>query len=323
MILFLYGKDTYLSQQQLKKMIEKFRADRDPSGLNVSVPDISKQEPEQILEEIQVSPFLAEKRMVVIKGLLASKQKKLQEMLLEKLKNQTFPASTIIVFWEEDGDFKSTNLVKELFALLQKEKYAQRFDMLTGAKLNQCIESEVKEMGASIAKSATVYLAQHSKADMWFVHNTLSQLRDFCEKREITLTDVQVFVPERFDDNVFNLVDAIVSGSGGAVFSMLEEQYKKGEDSMMIFGLLVRQFRILLLLRDVLDRGIPLGDGLAKELGLHPFVVKKSLPFAKKYSKQKLEKIYTSLLEIDKKTKLGGGDQAVLLDVFISQLCLK
>lgn len=320
MILFLYGADTYRSREHLKKMINKFQADRDPSRLNVVIPEIERVSVSDVLQELHAAPFLAEKRMVVLKGLLGSKEKNLQTVMLEKIQANSIPASTILLIWEDGNEFKSNNTVKELFALLQKEKYAQCFDVLTGIKLQQFIEEQVKERGGIIERDALQYLANNSKNDIWFVQSTLEQLTAFAAGRTIQLTDVKQFVPERFDDNIFNLVDAIVARQGGKVFSMLEEQYKKGEDGMFVLSMLIRQFRILLELRDLIERNIGGIEGLAKEMGLHPFVVKKSLPFARKYTLAQLQKIYSSLLELDIKTKTGGGDQPVLLDVLIAQI---
>lgn len=320
MILFLYGADSYRSRQQMNKMIAKFQADRDPSRLNVIIPEVGKASVSDIVQEIHSAPFLAEKRMVVLKSVLGSKDKELQAVLLEKIKEEKIPASTILLLWEDGADFKSTNLVKELFALLQKEKYAQCFDIVSGLKLQQVIEEQVKEFGGTIDRDALQYLANNSKNDMWFVQSTIEQLTAFASGRSIALADVKEFVPERFDDNIFNLVDAIVAGQGGKVFAMLEEQYKKGEDAMFVLSMLIRQFRILLELRDLVERNIGGIEGLAKDMGLHPFVVKKSLPFAKKYSFAQLQKIYSALLDLDIKTKTGGGDQPVLLDIFVAGL---
>ena len=101
---------------------------------------------------------------------------------------------------------------------------------------------------------------------------------------------------------------------------MIREQYAKGEDAQFIFAMLIRQFRILLELRDLFDREDNLNsDVIAKQLGLHPFVVKKSLPFVKKYTLTELKRIYSSLLDMDIETKTGQGDQSVLLDVFVGR----
>ena len=128
---------------------------------------------------------------------------------------------------------------------------------------------------------------------------------------------------EKVDDNIFNLADAIVGGQGKDVFEMMREQYDQGKDVLYLFAMILRQFRILLQIRDFFERDDnPQSDRIAKELGLHPFVVKKALPLAKRYSMKELQKIYSDLLDLDAKIKTGRGDQSVLLDVFVARLCL-
>ena len=74
-------------------------------------------------------------------------------------------------------------------------------------------------------------------------------------------------------------------------------------------------------MRDLFNRQENItSDTMAKMLDLHPFVVKKSLPFIKKYSLDKLKDIYNQLLEIDIKTKTGLADQSLLIDLFVGKL---
>jgi DNA polymerase III delta subunit len=61
-------------------------------------------------------------------------------------------------------------------------------------------------------------------------------------------------------------------------------------------------------------------DQMARSLDLHPFVVKKSLPLVRRYTMERLSSIYRELLEIDRETKTGAGDQSVLLDVFVGRV---
>jgi DNA polymerase-3 subunit delta len=85
--------------------------------------------------------------------------------------------------------------------------------------------------------------------------------------------------------------------------------------------MILRQFRILLELRDLFERDDAMrSDDLAKRLGLHPFVVKKTLPFIKRFTLTQLKTAYEQLLDFDIKTKTGQGDQSVLLDVLVGRL---
>jgi DNA polymerase III delta subunit len=64
-------------------------------------------------------------------------------------------------------------------------------------------------------------------------------------------------------------------------------------------------------------------DQIAKEAGLHPFVVKKTLINLKNFSNEELEKMYFNLGEIDWKSKSGLADIAVMTELLIVDFCRK
>ncbi|MFH1286207.1 MAG: DNA polymerase III subunit delta [Candidatus Magasanikbacteria bacterium] len=318
MILFLFGKDSYRSRQQLKKMMEKFKQDRDPQGLNIIRVDAEK-DARQVLEQMLGMPFLAEKRMVVIENLLISKEKELQQEVLKRVEEKSLPDSNVIVFWEGIDTCKTKD-AKALLERLGKEKFAQQFDLLTGVKLQAWIETEVKERGGEIDRDASKYLADHVGGDMWQLSRLLDQLIAYKDEEGIVQADVQLFLDQKVDDNIFNLVDSIVGKNPKQVFQMISEQYRQGKDAGYVFAMILRQFRILLEIRDLMEReDESRSDVLAKKLSLHPFVVKKSLPLANRYSMEHLKEIYRELLDLDIATKTGAGDQKMLLDVFVGR----
>jgi len=343
MLIFLYGADTFRSRAQMKKMLEKFKKDRDPSGYNSVRLDVKK-DANRIMGELLSAPFLAERRMIVVENLLARKEKELLQALLKRIEEQNLPESNIILLWEEGEEFKDKD-AKKLFERLVKEKYTQKFDKLIGVRLTAWIDEEFKARGGKIDQAAVRYLAENINGDTWRLNSLIDQLISYsykwgntnteAEKRDSSasptvmsgsvgmtvLGDVQLFLDKKVDDNIFNLVDAIAAKQPKNVFAMIAEQYRKGEDAGYIFAMILRQYRILLEMRDLFDRedNLP-SDLMAKKLGIHPFVVKKSLPIMKQYSWTRLQEIYQKLLEIDIKTKTGRGDQSVLLDIFVGQV---
>ncbi len=319
MIIYIYGEDTFRSRQYLKKTIEQFKKQRDPQGYNVVVLDGKKEEVGRVLGEMTAAPFLAEKRMVVLENLLSSTNKELLAELLERVKNKNIPESNIVVFWQGEV-FGKSGAVKELAGLLAKEKYAQEFKQMEAGELSAWIWKEIAVRGGKIGSQALMYLVQNSGKDMWLLRSLLDQLLSYKKDVEITLADAQLFLTEKEDDNIFNMVDAVVGGNKKLAFKLLEDQRMLGEDDTHLFSMIVRQFRIMLQLRDLFDREDNMtSDVLAKTLGLHPYVVKKSLPLVRKYPLSKLKDIYNQLLDIDIKTKTGQGGQSILLDLFVGQ----
>ncbi|PIR75854.1 MAG: DNA polymerase III subunit delta [Candidatus Magasanikbacteria bacterium CG_4_9_14_0_2_um_filter_42_11] len=321
MIIFLYGKDTYRSRQYLQKMMDKFCVERDPQGLNLVRVDCDTTK-ENIMQQVLASPFLAEKRMVVLEGLLSTKQAAVQEALLSRIEEKAIPQDIILII-SESIEKPKTKVAKALFERLTKEQFVQHFEELTGSQLTGWILAEVQERGSDIERDAAHMLASTIGGDMWKLSGVLDQLVSYAIGRKITSGDVAFFVEEKIDDNIFTLVDAIVQKQTARVFKRIQDQYRAGNDAGYIFAMIVRQYRILLELRDVYDRGEDIqSTQMAKALGLHPFVVKKSIPMVKRYSMNELEKIHTALLDLDKHTKTGKGSQAYLLDMFVGKLVM-
>jgi DNA polymerase-3 subunit delta len=323
MLIFLYGPDTFRSQEHLKKLINKFKKDRDPEGLNVHILDCEKCEDKIVLEQLSTGPFLDEKKLIVLKKLLTTAKKgDLQTELLNKIKNQKIPEDNIVIFCEEDLKPK-TNVAKELFGILQKEKFSQEFTCLTTNKLNTWINDLVTQNKAKISEKALNYLSENTSDNAWLLSSLIEQLTAYKSNEEISIEDIKLFLPEKIDDSIFNLVDAIIAKQKNLIFAMIKEQYRLGKDPLYILAMLIRQFKILLQIRDEFEANDLLkSDELAKKLGIHPFVIKKSLPLVKRFTKNNLLKIYQDLLTLDSQIKTGLEYQTILLDLLVSKLLI-
>src|SRR3989338_4102857 len=322
MIFFIYGKDTFRSREYIHKMVEKFRLYRDPQGLNVSFVDCETQTAPAVAESLLTMPFLAERRMIILRHSLSSKQANLQETLRALVEEKKIPSSNVAVFWDTLDAWK-TNAAKALAERLLQEEFVQKFDLLSGNQLVEWIAKRGEQRGTTIEKQAALFLAAHVGNDIWYLAGLIDQLAAYASSskdQSVHLSDVRLFVDEKSDDNIFNFVDALVAKRGASVFAMMREQYRERHDPGYLFAMVVRQFRILLEMRDLFDHEDSLqSETMAKKLELHPFVVKKSLPFVKRYSLAEFKAVYDESLMIDIQTKTGQGDQSLLLDIFVGK----
>jgi DNA polymerase III delta subunit len=210
-----------------------------------------------------------------------------------------------LYFW------KGEKMVANEFEAVIKTK-AEKFDM---------IEQEIKKRGALIEPSAMDFLVSFTGEEMWHLNSLIDQLVAYAHARTIVLSDVSLFITEKMDDNIFNLVDALVSGDHKKAFNLLAYQRQIGAEDGQIIGLIVWQLRILIQLRDLLDREEnSTSDSAAKKIGIHPFVAKKNWSLVKRYSLQKLQTLYRLLLDMDIKTKTGVASQELLLDMFAAKV---
>jgi DNA polymerase-3 subunit delta len=320
MILFFYGPDTYRSRGHLQQSIDQFKKQRDPQGYNTVIFDAKNAEPGAMLSELRAAPFLAEKRMVVLQNVLSVSDKEFLGTLIETISAEKISATTVLVLWQGES-LSKVKEAKELDTLLKKEKFAQEFTPLTGPALTSWITKEAVALKASFDPAGSAELARLTGHDMWFLASTLHQLAAYANGRPITAVDVQLFAEEKLDDNVFNMIDAVVAGNHKTAFKLLQGQRDLGEEDGKLFGLFIWQFRIILEIADLLAREPDTtSDTAAKIIGIHPFVAKKNFAIAKKHSLTKLKQLYRTLLDIDTKTKTGQADQSVLLDLFVAKV---
>jgi DNA polymerase III delta subunit len=92
----------------------------------------------------------------------------------------------------------------------------------------------------------------------------------------------------------------------------------------------MRQFRILLQIKELVSKDYnflspsdpSVKQKISLELGVHPFVVQKTLYQVKNFSLAELKKIYGKLLAIDMRMKRGNFNPRAFLDLFMAEVCL-
>jgi DNA polymerase-3 subunit delta len=83
--------------------------------------------------------------------------------------------------------------------------------------------------------------------------------------------------------------------------------------------MIIRQFRLMLLAREVLDAGGGVPEAM-KALRSAEYPAKKAVAAARHFNMPRLEQIYHRLLEMDEAAKTGGMPLDVALDVLVAEL---
>ncbi|MCX6740178.1 MAG: DNA polymerase III subunit delta [Candidatus Parcubacteria bacterium] len=323
MIIFLYGEDTYRSSQKLNQIKDKFIKEVDSSGMNLVTLDGAKLKFEEFNHQVKASPFLARKRMVIIKNLISeNKSKEIQKEIVELLNTEwkSPKEDNILVFWEP-ADHSKSKSKNALWDRLVKEKFAEGFDLLKSVQLNAWVEKEIIKRGAKIEKSSIPLLAALVGNDLWQMSGEIEKLINYCQDKPITTAEIEKLVKAKFDDNIFNLVDALGTNNKKLALKLMSDQFNLEADEMYLLSMLIRQFRILLLAKELTDKNPSIGkDKLAKELKIHPFVAQKSLSQIRNFTLDKLKRIYNQLLQIDYTIKTSSQKPRLLFDLLITSI---
>lgn len=323
MFILLYGPNTFLSRQHLKKLIEDFQLKRDKSGINTMTFDAEKSEASPILEALTSSPFLSEKRLAVVEKLSKKNDKDFLKILLNLVEKKQIPETTVAIFWE--GDLGEKKL-PDFFNFLKAQPYSKFFGQLSAAQLTAWVKKQTAEGKVEIEKTALNFLVNHPLTqDLWRLASELDKMIAYASSQKdknISLKIVNLFLPDVIDGNSFHFLDALLAKNAKQALKLLHDQWLDSNAEAAVFGALVWQFRVLLLIKDCLSLQPGLtSDMVAKALKLSPFVVKKALAVLRGFDFNKLKSIHWELLEIDRKVKNGESDYQTLLDLLVVKIC--
>ena len=318
MIIFLYGEDTYRSQKRLKTLRDKFVEKYTDTNLEIFEEDFDIA---KIKGSVTALPFLAEKRLVIIKNIFKSKNptslklrgtsKNILDSIADLLEN--VPEETVLIFWEEGVPDKRIALFKKLI----KEK-TEEFEKLQGHKLTKWIEDEVSRKGGKISAKNAEKLASYVGDDLYQMENEVEKLTSFKDKDEIKTEDIEALVKAKLSSNIFNLVDSIGERNYKKAARYTHELLEQGENEIYILSMIARQIRNLLLVLDLKDNFDKMR--IAKETGIHPYVVQKALLQTRNFDSNGLKSIYQKLLETDIAIKTGEKDSRLALDLLVKEI---
>ncbi|MCX6033772.1 MAG: DNA polymerase III subunit delta, partial [Chloroflexi bacterium] len=139
--------------------------------------------------------------------------------------------------------------------------------------------------------------------------------------RPVTILDVDQVSIVSAQGNVFELVDALGQRDGKKAQRVLHQLLEE-EEAFELWGMVIRQFRLLLQAREMLDSGAGIPE-VQKELGLREFVAQKVANQAKRFSLPALESIYHELLKIDVEAKKSQVPLDLALDTLVVELTRK
>lgn len=320
MIIFIYGTDSFRSWQKVNELKKKFKDKIDSSGSNIAFMEEDNFTMSEFRQQLLSAGLFTKGRMLIIKNILSGGiDKDMQQEIQTVL---TRVGDNVVVWWEHFKDNDVYKKVKQypLFMFLLKQKFVQEYNALIGVRLDQWVQSRALELGTSIKPVAAKNLVALIGDDLWQLDNELLKISLYTKNKEIDTLDIEEMVKTSLGGDTWDFLYQLSHKNKKESIKLLEEQLAAGAEPIEIMSRMVWQFRILLLVKESLETRTLTSMELSQILGLHPYVVQKTLSVVKHFTLAELKKAFTTLSQIDLKIKTGQGDPAALLVLFILDL---
>lgn len=316
MIVVLEGKDEY----RLSERVSEFRLTVTPpemSDINTTMLDGNIVTIEELLTSLSTVPFMADRRLVVVEGLLnrlGGSKKDLGEWLnFPDLLKDLPPTANLLLIEREP--IPSNKLLSTILRLGQVEK----FSPLRHRDLLDWINARCSKLGLEIERTAVALIADSVGSELRVIDSELNKIKTYSRGRLITREDITLMVPYVRQQNVFRVVDSVIEGRTRDALNASSMLIGLGESPSGIVRMIERQLRFLILAKHLLSRKIPTGD-IGKHINLSGYPLQKTLEMERKISQARIMSMHDNLLKSNIRVREGKLTEQESFDLLISEL---
>ncbi len=341
----LHGPDEFAAAEYLAALKDKL-GDPGLAALNTSLLDGRTVTLPEVRTVCDSLPFLTARRLVVVEGWLtrllsrssaAGEPEEDGEAEAEPEAGDARPAlggsardtlaalvayasqmpETTALVLVEPRDLPPRNAV--LKAASQSEwGLVKHFPLVKGEALARWVRARAKAAGGEFSRPAAEALAE-VEDDPRALGNEINKLLAYVAYvRPVEVEDVQALTTLGSEAVIFDLVDAMGQQRGPQAMRLLHTLLAT-HDPFYILSMIVRQYRLLLQARELLDARATEGE-VSAALRLAPYPTGKVCSQARNFTLPELEGIYRRLLDYDVSIKTGQMEAGAALDILVGAL---
>lgn len=302
----LFGEEGYLKRQYRDKLVHAMAKQGD--SMNFSSYEGKDIRPGELVDLAETLPFFAERRVILVQdsGFFKNSCEILSDYLSEV--NQ----STSFIFVESEVDKRS-----KTYKAIRKYGSVVEFARQNEALIAKWILGRIGKENKKITKSVLRLFLERTGLDMDRIDRELEKLLCYTLEREvITEEDVEAVVTEQTENKIFEMVDAIVVHNQKKALDLYYDLLALKEAPMRILFLIVRQFRILLEVKELTNQGYT-GFDIAGKIKIPEFAVRKNQSQAKRFSQERILMALKEGAETEEKVKTGELNDQIAVEIFI------
>ncbi len=307
-VYLLYGEEAFLKKSYKNQLKAALTGD---DTMNYHYFEGKGLDLGEIISLADTMPFFGERRLLQIEdsGLFKGSG---ADPLVEYLPRM--PDTTCILFVESEVDKRS-----RLYKAVKAQGYAAEMTRQDEKQLAAWAGAILKRAGRKItARTMERFLAKTGD-DMENIRMELEKLISYTEGRQvITDQDVDDICTEQVTGKIFDMVSAIVNRRTRQAMDLYEDLLTLKEPPMRILFLIARQFNQILQVKELMAEGLG-RDGIAAKLKLPAFVVGKTMPQAKSFTREQILSYVSLCVDAEEAVKTGRLEDRLAVELLITK----
>ena len=337
MVYLLYGDDAFTIQETLSRLKEGL-GPADLRDVNITVLDGAEVSFDRLAATCDTVPFLADKRLVIVQGLLAlfepnppSRRPRADRAEADQPGRPNLtadwkglpeylsrvPETTDLVFVD-----RRLREINRMLSAIRPHAKTRVFQLPKPGELREWIRRRAADKGIDIEPRAIHLLAETIGGDLAVMDTELEKLSTYRRGVAVRPEDVEDLVSYTKEGNIFGAVDAVMEGRPEVAIQAVHQLLQSGRPAAYVLTMMARQVRLLILAKELRSERVPLAEQ-GKRLGLTGYPLRKTLEQERTFSAERLVQIHRKLLDADVSIKTTGTEDELVLDVLIAEVASK
>ena len=322
-VYLLYGTESFFIQD-IKKLITK--AILPGSDIeNLSTYDLDEVPIQELIADAETYPLFGEKKLIIANNpsFLKAKPSKVPfEHNLQSL--QTYLENPVdystIVFIAE---YEKIDERKKVTKAIKKNASVAICEPIKEQELSKWIKTIAADYQITIEPAAYDVLEAELEANLFLLQNEIKKLALYVgEGGSVAKDDAEMLISHSLNNSSLRLVDAVIVGDIPKVFAIYHDLLKMKEEPIAMVALLAYQFRTLLRVKLLKQKGYSQPQ-MQKQLAIHPFVVKLAMTRESKFTMEQLSLFIDKLTDTDAAMKQGKMEKELAFDLLLYELTKK
>lgn len=317
-VYIFHGEDEFAISQAIAGM-QREMGDQTTADMNTTRLDGRNLSLDELYTTAASAPFMGmgDRRLVVVNNLINNiSTPELQNKLIGYL--EKLPPTARLVFVENKSLPEKTHWLISWAKQVPQIVYIKHFALRSGKDLADWIQNQAKQEKGTFTIEAAELLAELAGNDPRMAYQEMHKLLAYVNyQRPVEADDVRDITPDASVLENFALANALRERNPRKAIHVIGKELERTEPYLLV-GSIAYQFRTLLNVRDILDRGGNISN-LVEEMKIKEGYARYLLQQAQIFTSVELIDIYRRLLKVDEDIKTSQMDGDVALQCFITE----
>lgn len=310
MIYLFYGKEDYLINKEIKKIL----LDNNIDNINVNSYDLENVLLNEVIDDALTISLFSDKKVIICNNsnLFTGSKKTILDPNIEELEKyfDNINPDTIMIFTVNDENIDDRKKIVKKIKSIGTVK-----DFNFSNNINNIVKDMFKDYKINL--SSINLLIDRVGTNLNLMEKEVDKIKLYkFDEKEILDEDIINLTNKNIDMDIFHLIDNIISKNKESALITYHEMLKYNEEPLTILVMIANQFRIMYQSKELYKKGYTKND-ISSMLDIHPFRIQKALEKGTSYDNKVILKHINDLADLDYNIKSGLIDKEMGIELFI------